>query len=477
MAGEAIFIGYRRDDTADVSGRIYDALTLRFGQQRVFKDVDNIGPGVDFGDYIKSVLPRCRVALILIGPNWLDSRDASGRRRIDDQHDWVRIEVETALRARDLLVVPVLVNGASMPRSETVPESVRPLLRRNAAIIRRDPDFHDDVERLATALRASVKTGILDMSNLNGAVSGAHSGSRKSGGGGSPWPFGLIAMAVALATIGYASGWLPAQLARMAGSQVGAQAEPGPAQEDASQTPQTQAPVQRELGALPRSPPETLPEGPDAPSMAPPEPQLARVFRDCAECPEMVRMLGQSFAVGRYEVTFAQWDACVGAGGCNGYRPSDQGWGRGNRPVIYVSWNDANAYVDWLSQRTGQRYRLLTSAEWEFAARAGALTPFSWGNEDPVCDEGAPNGANFIACPDDRTRPVGSFQPNAFGLFDVHGNVWEWVEDCFDASCSNRMLRGGSSDNYANLLRVRERLSFQQNGRTYASGMRVARAI
>lgn len=166
MADEAIFIGYRRDDTADVAGRIYDAMAQRFGRARIFKDVDNIGPGVDFGEYIRSVLPRCRVALVLIGPNWLHSKDENGNRRLADGHDWVRIEIETALATPGVLVVPVLVNGARMPRSEDVPEQVRPLLRRNAAIIRRDPDFHDDVERLASAIGASVSTGVFDFSRI-----------------------------------------------------------------------------------------------------------------------------------------------------------------------------------------------------------------------------------------------------------------------------------------------------------------------
>lgn len=157
--------------------------------------------------------------------------------------------------------------------------------------------------------------------------------------------------------------------------------------------------------------------------------------------PEMVRIPGRNFEVGRYEVTFAQWDACVAGGGCNGYRPSDEGWGRGNRPVINVSWNDAQAYVQWLSQRTGQRYRLLTEAEWEYAARAGTTTTFSWGDQGPVCDQVVRNGANFDACVDDRTRPVGSFQSNGFGLYDVHGNVFEWVED---GDPSSRAVRGGS---------------------------------
>jgi hypothetical protein len=176
MAGEAIFIGYRRDDTADVAGRIYDAMTQRFGRARIFKDVDNISPGVDFGDYINGILPRCRVALILIGPHWLDAKDDNDKRRIDDDHDWVRIEIETALATPGLLVTPVLVNGARMPRGDEVPDSLKALLRLNAAIIRRDPDFHDDVERLATALRASVETGNLDLASLGGSQSATQDG-------------------------------------------------------------------------------------------------------------------------------------------------------------------------------------------------------------------------------------------------------------------------------------------------------------
>ncbi len=190
--------------------------------------------------------------------------------------------------------------------------------------------------------------------------------------------------------------------------------------------------------------------------------------------PEMVRIPGRNFEAGRTEVTFAQWDACVAAGGCNGYRPSDVGWGRGNRPVINVSWNDARAYVQWLSQRTGQRYRLLTEAEWEIAARAGTTTNFSWGDQDPVCDQSARNGANFGDCTDDRTRPVGSFQPNGFGLYDVHGNVWEWVED---ADVSSRVLRGGSWDLDPRGLRSASRVWGDPTLRYNYGGFRVARTV
>lgn len=191
--------------------------------------------------------------------------------------------------------------------------------------------------------------------------------------------------------------------------------------------------------------------------------------------PEMVHIPGRNLEVSRYEVTFAQWDACVAAGGCNGYRPSDEGWGRGNRPVINVSWNDAQAYTQWLSQRTNQHYRLLTSAEWEFAARAGTTTDYSWGNESPVCDQNAGNGANNRYCTDDRSRPVGSFQPNGFGLFDVHGNVYEWVEDCSDPSCSTRGLRGGSWLDFPGSLRSAYHGMSNADGRVHINGFRVAR--
>jgi WD40 repeat protein len=157
MAGEAIFISYRRDDTADVAGRIYDAFAGRFGRKRLFKDVDNLHPGADFGEYIKTVLPRCRVALVLIGPDWIAAIDEIGRRRLDDPHDWVRIEIETALESPHLDVVPVLINGARMPQGDELPYSLKPLLSRHAAIIRRDPDFHDDITRLAIALRKNVR--------------------------------------------------------------------------------------------------------------------------------------------------------------------------------------------------------------------------------------------------------------------------------------------------------------------------------
>jgi formylglycine-generating enzyme required for sulfatase activity len=474
MAGEAIFVGYRRDDTADVAGRIYDAMAQRFGKQRVFKDVDNIGPGVDFGDYIKTVLPRCRVALVLIGPHWLESKDETGKRRLDDDHDWVRIEIETALATPGVLVVPVLVNGARMPRGEEVPDTLKPLLRRNAAIIRRDPDFHDDVERLATAIRSSVNTGIIDLSKIGGkSAAPAPAPSRERTNRTPLLISGAIAAALALVAIGFGvSRWLPTRGAETVEEQT-ATVEPAPQDGAETQQPQTQEPSAQQPSAAPptQSATTTLPSPTrvEEPVRTPPV--------SAGALPAMVRIPGRNFEVGRYEVTFAQWDACVAGGGCNGYRPNDEGWGRGNRPVIYVSWNDAQAYVQWLSQRTGQRYRLLTEAEWEYAARAGTTTNFWWGDQDPVCDPGARNGAQSYSCTPNRTLPVGSFQPNGFGLYDVHGNVYEWVEDCYDGSCSSRVLRGGSWSYYPQGLRSAVRYEYGPSSRSYVIGFRVARTV
>ena len=139
------------------------------------------------------------------------------------------------------------------------------------------------------------------------------------------------------------------------------------------------------------------------------------------------------------------------------YRPDDESWGRGTRPVINVSWEDAQAYVSWLSSQTGEAYRLMSEAEWEYVARAGSQTAYSWGS-----DIGS-NRANCEGCGSQwdpsQTAPVGSFQANAYGVHDMHGNVWEWVEDCGNFSyagtpsdgsawrsvdCSRRVLRGGS---------------------------------
>ncbi len=242
----------------------------------------------------------------------------------------------------------------------------------------------------------------------------------------------------------------------------------------------------------------------------------ADMFKDCDACPQMVKVPGGTFmmgspegeakrqdyegprhrvkvgrfAIGRYEVTFAEWDACHAAGGCK-YRPKDSGWGRGRRPVSYVSWKDAKQYVAWLSAKTGKRYRLPSEAEWEYAARAGTRTRYWWG------DAVGENNANCKGCGSrwgkTKTAPVGSFKPNKFGLHDMLGNVWEWVEDCWhrtfkgapstgkpwvaDGKCDRRVLRGGSWGYYAKYARSASRAFRPTYNRVSLHGFRVARTL
>jgi formylglycine-generating enzyme required for sulfatase activity len=256
-------------------------------------------------------------------------------------------------------------------------------------------------------------------------------------------------------------------------------------------------------------------------------PGAVRVLKDCPLCPEMVEVpageflmgspesergrgsnegpqhkvtIRQPFAVGKFEVTFAQWDACVAEGGCK-HNPGDEGWGRGKRPVINVSWHDAGQYVAWLSRKTGKAYRLLTEAEWEYVARgvraaSAPHPPFSTGST--INYKQANYDANFIYADGkpgifrQKTVDVGTFAKNAFGVHDMHGNVWEWVQDCYKDSyagaptdgsavasggCTLRVLRGGSWNYYPQLLRSAYRYATAPDVRLDIAGFRVARSL
>lgn len=242
----------------------------------------------------------------------------------------------------------------------------------------------------------------------------------------------------------------------------------------------------------------------------PPAHVAGETFRDCSTCPEMVVLPGglfvmgspasetgrgrdegpqrevsiAPFALGKFEITFAQWDACLGGGGCNGYSPPDRGWGRGDRPVTDVSWQDVQAYLDWLNAQVGGlRYRLASESEWEYAARAGGTAPYAFGPRVTATQ------ATFHAR---QTTPVGAHEANGFGLFDVHGNVGEWVEDCYAPTydlapidgaavqaddCTRRVFRGGGFADQAPVLRVAARKAGAPTQRATGVGFRVARAL
>ena len=245
--------------------------------------------------------------------------------------------------------------------------------------------------------------------------------------------------------------------------------------------------------------------------------KTGQVFRDCPDCPELVVVpagifimglkakskkskpahrvnIAKPFAMGRFEVKFSEWQACINAGGCNN-NPDDHRWGKKGRPVINVTYFDAKRYLSWISKKTGHRYRLPSEAEWEYANRAGTTTVWWWGNKV---------GKNHANCKDCKspwsdggddvhgTAPVGSFPPNAFGLHDTSANVFEWVDDCWNKSyknapndgsswtqgdCRNRVIRGGSFYYYSKVARSAYRAKNPPNVKSYWLGFRVLREL
>ena len=210
---------------------------------------------------------------------------------------------------------------------------------------------------------------------------------------------------------------------------------------------------------------------------------------DADEKPVRTVTISRPIAMGKYEVTFEDYDRFALATGAK--KPDAKGWGRGNRPVINVSWHDARDYAVWLSEQTGKRYRLPSEAEWEYATRAGTTMEYSWGNT-----AGSGN-ANCDGCgsrwDNDGTAPVGSFGASDFGLHDMHGNVWEWVEDCWHGSyqgappdgtawttggdCAKRGLRGGSWVDSPPRLRAAFRLRCTPTDRYSDTGFRLVQDL
>jgi hypothetical protein len=151
-----VFLSYRREDSIDLSGRIYDKLSAELGRTTVFKDIDSIPLGVDFRQHIEESLENCRVFLLVMRNNWRGQSLSSKGYRIDDPRDFIRIEVETALRRR-IPVIPVLVQGADIPSESELPDGMRGIAYRQAIRVRSDPDFHRDCDRIVTSLRSNLR--------------------------------------------------------------------------------------------------------------------------------------------------------------------------------------------------------------------------------------------------------------------------------------------------------------------------------
>ena len=467
-----IFISYRREDSADVTGRIGDRLREHFDEESVFTDVDNIPLGVDFRTHIDDEVKQCDVLLAVIGKDWLSAKNADGELRLNDPADFVRIEIESALR-RDIPVIPLLVRGASIPQIDQLPDSIEELAFRNAQKIRPDPDFRNDADRLVSSLvrhfepEAPGPVRAAPHTPEQPEISRSSKSQRQSR---KPLWLGVFASSVVAAYLWVMSG----QDERV-----------GPDPQRKNSTP--------ELG---RSVP------------TPALPAKDFITPDMVEIPAGTFMMGSdngasheqpvhqvavpAFEIARNELTWAEWKLCEDAGGCNKMQELQTSMNREEllRPVENVEFTSIMEYVNWISGRTGHSYRLPSEAEWEYATRAGTTTKYYWG------DDIGENRTNCRGCgrPSYRPVPVGSFGANPFGLKDVHGNVWEWVADCWHenyqgapvdgtawfencASAEKRVLRGGSFRDEPDNLRAAKRTWNFVGNADYDVGFRLAKTL
>jgi formylglycine-generating enzyme required for sulfatase activity len=413
-----IFLSYRRQDSAYVAQFIYERLRAHFGADAIFMDIDAIPIGVDFREHITAAVDQCGLLLAVIGRNWAGETGAP--RRIDDPRDFVRIEIEAALE-RNLPVVPILIDHAQMPCEADLPPSLALLAYRNALNLDPGRDFHHHVDRLIKGIER-----LLRQPHLATAAPPADRGKTLE-----PVP--------------------PLQ-------------EPRPPSRPMGRWTNS---IGMKLKLIPAG--EFLMGSPESDKDARGD-----------EKPQHRVRITQPFYLGIHPVTRGQFRRFVEATRYQTEVEKDGkgGYGRDavrdesvqdpkfswrsvgfdqtdDHPVVNVSWNDASAFCDWLSQQEGQKYRLPTEAEWEYACRARTTTRFSFGNDETALGQYAWYSANSNS----RTHPVGEKQPNAFGLYDMHGNVWEWCWDGYDRAyykqspavdppgpgpAAHRVFRGGS---------------------------------
>ncbi|HEY7020692.1 MAG TPA: SUMF1/EgtB/PvdO family nonheme iron enzyme [Ktedonobacterales bacterium] len=400
-----IFISYRRDDSAADSGRIDDRLAPKYGRANVFKDVDNIPLGVDFRRALNDEVAKCDVMLVIIGRQWVTMSDEHRQQRLDNPSDFVRIEVEAAL-ARNIPVIPVLVQNAAMPQERDLPASLAPLAYRNGIGVRGDPYFHQDMDLLIRRLDALFAPAPAQSSQ--------------------PAPAQMLPQQPTdPQQISMPADRLPARL-----SQLGFTAY-------------------RALdGAEYIAPPLcNVPAG--AFLMGSDKRTDSQAYDD--ELPQQSVTLA-AFQVGKYPVTVAEY-ACFVRAGQKEPTNWQQQLGKLDHPVVYVSWQDAVAYAQWLAAQTGQPWRLPSEAEWEKAARGTDGRIYPWGDTfDASCCNTSEGGKRT-------TTPVGSYPSGAspYGAQEMSGNVRGWTSSVYKPypytasdgreraeSTESRVLRGGS---------------------------------
>lgn len=441
-----VFISYRREDSAGHAGRVHDHLAQALGSDLLFMDVDRVPLGANFKQVLIAEVTACDVLLAIIGPSWLNATTNSGKRRLDDPDDFVRIEIASAL-ARGIPVVPILLEETRIPARELLPEALGELSLRNALTVRH-ASFKTDIDRLIRFLKHQRPS---DHVALNvGDETRRQKASIRPGSGRDHW-FQDLADGPQMVVI-------PA--------------------------------VQFTMGS-----PNDEAE------------------REASEEPRHTVSISRPYAISRHAITRSQFGRFVietnhKADGARVWRgnqwvhdPSAR-WDdpgivqQDDHPAVCISWDDAGAYCEWLSEATGWCYRLPSEAEWEHAARANTLTPFWWGstintslaNYDGSLYAGAGSEGEYR----ETTVPVDRFDANPWGLYQVHGNVWEWCEDVWhdtyvgcptdgsawiDGATGKRVMRGGSWEDAPGYLRSAYRYGVSADLRTSLIGFRVVRDL
>jgi hypothetical protein len=401
MSGQ-IFISYRRDDASSAAGRLYDRLSAHFPQSQVFFDMDNIDPGIDFVKAIEESVTSCDVLVAVIGRHWLMTSDEQGRRRLDNPEDYVRVEIGAALK-RDIRVIPVLVEGASMPQSGELPDDLKPLARRNALNVSHDR-FRADADRLVGAVQRALEKSTAEQRQLLLERTTKEN----------PWvnSLGLKFVPVAGTQVLFSVWDTRVKDFKAFVADTTYDATGGIWSLGKDQWKEREA-TWREPGF----------------SLEPNHPVVGVGWNDARKFCEWLTGWEQGSGVlprGRvYRLpTDAEWSAGVGLQDEKGNNPKEK-----DGKIELYPWGN----------------------EWPPPKGAGNYA----GEESKI--GGEPSDWKVIKGYNDgypRTSPVGSFAANACGLYDMGGNVWQWCEDWYDATEQHRVLRGASwSDNdRANLL-------------------------
>ena len=506
MAG--IFISYRREDTEGQARALCIELEDRYGEKSVFIDVDSIDPGRDFRLALRDNIGSCDALLALIGPKWLDAKSPDGRRRLDDPQDFVREEIGIALK-RNVSVTPILMQNATMPSAESLPDDLKELAYRNAFEIRHahwQADVRDLVERLGSVSPAlklrrgagASRTPLPPWLNRRSAIAAAAAGGV------------AVASALAVPPIVRWASRAPKPTLRAMSFDTALVDDKGvelPKHSAAASV--FTEPVSSEVGLTMVS----IPEGSFMMGSPSSEPE-----RRPNEGPEH-RVSLNSFFLGAFPVTQAQWAAVVAAKDGRGLDPDPSFFKGKDLPVETISWDEAAEFCRVLASLSGRDYRLPSEAEWEYACRAGSTGPFSFGptitpelanycgTGGAVCGED--NGVNIASDSYDgtlygsgaygegprgifrgKTTAPGTFSPNRFGLYDMHGNVWEYCQDvwtsnyrrapsdgsAYESDTGGRIVRGGSWSHNPAICRsaYRDQIAPDSRGWQGRIGLRLA---